>query len=262
MSLITLTKNLSIAAGLFRPALRLSRCLRPSTRQTHLDNVRFYRSLLPSGCLCFDVGANLGKKSEAMLEAGCRVVAFEPNPLVVPELRARCGHQSRWTLVQAGLGKNAAILTLYARQLHGHSSFAKDWGGGALLGAYHVPVVTLDAAVEAFGLPFYCKIDVEGWEPEVLSGLSQSVPLLSFEFHLTDREIAKTLACLKYLANLGATHANAILGEGTVFCLPEWVSLDSFCQSFPDNLKRLFADGTTDCYGDIFVRNISLLPKK
>ena len=64
-----------------------------------------------------------------------------------------------------------------------------------MVGTFEVPVVTLDAAIEHYGVPAYCKIDVEGWEFEVLRGLSQAVDLISLEFHLTDRDIAKTRAC-------------------------------------------------------------------
>ena len=45
-----------------------------------------------------------------------------------------------------------------------------------------VHVTTLDAMIAAHGLPRYIKIDVEGYEAEVLSGLSQPVDLVSFEY--------------------------------------------------------------------------------
>ena len=40
-------------------------------------------------------------------KAGARVVAFEPNPMVWPELRARCGSNKNWTLVRTALGSGA-----------------------------------------------------------------------------------------------------------------------------------------------------------
>jgi hypothetical protein len=46
--------------------------------------------------------------------------------------------------------------------------------------------------VSTFQLPYYCKIDVEGWEYEVLLGFSHAIPLMSFEFHLSERGVAKT----------------------------------------------------------------------
>jgi len=59
-------------------------------------------------------------------------------------------------------------------------------------------MVTLDAAtIETFGKPFYCKIDVEGWELDVLKGLSQPIPLISFEFHLNGKNITKARIMLE-----------------------------------------------------------------
>jgi len=51
--------------------------------------------------------------------------------------------------------------------------------------------------------PFYCKVDVEGWELEVLRGLTQPLPLVSFEFSPHDQNIRKTVACLEQLCEFG-----------------------------------------------------------
>jgi FkbM family methyltransferase len=193
MSLTSGIKHTSIALGLYRPARWLSRRLRPRQFRAHVDDVTFFRSLLPAGALCFDIGANVGEKSEALLDAGVRVVAFEPNPMVIPELKARCGRSERWTYVPAAVGSEGAISTLYVCAQSGQTSLLRGWEGD-VIGTCHVPVVTADAAVRAFGPPHYCKIDVEGWELEVLSGLSHRVPLLSFEFHLTPDDIPRRCA--------------------------------------------------------------------
>ena len=179
MSLLSTAKRVSIAAGLYRPARWLSRRTRPYQLQVLHDDIKLYRSLLPTGALCFDVGANIGEKSEALLEAGSRVVAFEPNPVVLPELQARCSHRKNWTVVPTALGSGAAIATLYARESHGQSSLAAEWEGN-VIGTYNVPVVTLDSAIQCFGSPAFCKIDVEGWELEVLRGLTQPIPLMAY----------------------------------------------------------------------------------
>ena len=41
----------------------------------------FYSQLINKGDLCFDIGANNGKKSKLMLAAGGKVIAFEPQSL-------------------------------------------------------------------------------------------------------------------------------------------------------------------------------------
>jgi hypothetical protein len=46
-----------------------------------------------------------------------------------------------------------------------------------------VNVATLDSLIDEFGVPDYAKIDVEGFDLEVLRGLSRPIPLLSFEYN-------------------------------------------------------------------------------
>jgi FkbM family methyltransferase len=245
-------KQLAIAVGLYRPARWVSRRIQPSQRAALQGDVDLYRSMLPSDALCFDIGANIGEKSEAMLRAGAkRVVAFEPNPRVLPELRARCGHWKNWTLVETALGSAPGFATLYARERHGQSGLREQWGG-RINGSYDVSVLTLDMAIKYFGLPWYCKIDVEGWELEVLKGLSEPLPLLSFEFALLGDDIAKTLGCLERLSGFGPAQVNITPAEASEFHFSEWDPLERFRRWFPGDLKRSLP---RDIYGDIFVKS-------
>ena len=68
--------------------------------------------------------------------------------------------------------------------------------------AVEVEVVTLDDLITAHGPPAFCKVDVEGFEAEVLSGLSRPVPALSFEYLPPAHEAG--LAALAEVERLGA----------------------------------------------------------
>jgi FkbM family methyltransferase len=256
MPLSSVLKQLSIAAGLYRPARWLSQRLRPGELQSHLGYIAFYRSLLAPRSLCFDVGANIGENSEAMLEAGLRVVALEPNPMVLPELRARCKHFGDCKIVEAALGSAVSTATLHAARSHGQSSLVSDWASD-VIATYDVPVLTLDHVIETFGAPAYCKIDVEGWESEVLKGLTRAIPLISFEFHLNDADIRRTVSCLNRLTELGASHVNLTPAEGFRFHFSEWMPLPEFREWFPGDLRRTLPG---DSYGDIFVRSDAAQP--
>jgi FkbM family methyltransferase len=245
-------KQLSISAGVYRPARWLFRRMHPSQLRAFREDVDLYRELVPSGALCFDVGANIGEKSEALLRAGAgRVVAFEPNPRVLPELRARCGGWKNWTLVEAALGSAPGLATLYARERHGQSGLLKDWEKSRVNETFDVPILTLDAAIQYFGRPFFCKIDVEGWELEVMKGLNQPIPLMSLEFHLIEQDIARTQACLERLERFGPGAVNVTPAETATFHFTEWHRLDRFREWFPGDLKCSLPH---DIYGDIFVK--------
>lgn len=247
MSISAKAKELSIGMGVYRPTRWLERLIRPSQLRAFREDIALYRSLLRPNDLCFDVGANIGAKSEAMLQAGARVISFEPNPLVIPELRARCSHHANWSLVETALGSGAAIATLFARESSGQSTLTQGWEGKTIA-EYHVPVVTLDSAIQCFGPPAFCKIDVEGWELEVLKGLTDNIPLMSFEFHLNEQDIQKTVTCLERLAQFGPSYVNITAAELSTFYFGEWMPLETFLKWFPGNLRE------TMHYGDIFVK--------
>ena len=69
-----------------------------------------------------------------------------------------------------------------------------------------VQVVTLQTLIERYGEPAFVKVDVEGFEAEVLAGLATPVRALSFEYLPATREIA--LDCLERLALLGRYRYN------------------------------------------------------
>jgi FkbM family methyltransferase len=45
-------------------------------------------------------------------------------------------------------------------------------------------MTTMDTLISLYGKPDYCKIDVEGFEINVLKGLNIPLNLVSFEYHL------------------------------------------------------------------------------
>jgi hypothetical protein len=99
-----------------------------------------------------------------------------------------------------------------------------------------VAVTTLDALIRAHGTPRFIKVDVEGYESEVLQGLSVCVPYLSFEFTPECRDLA--FECVDYLTALGMDRFNYSTGETLSWASDAWMSamrvkdtLEAFGQS-------------------------------
>lgn len=239
-------KDLLISAGLYRPARTLQRVLSARQRATFQEDLRLYRWLLPEGgALCFDIGANIGEKTEAMLRSGASVVAVEPQPECVAELRARCSGLGPLTLLQAAVGPDGPFATLHRRSFHGRSSIRADWEAPVAV-TLDVPMVALDALVARYGRPYYIKIDVEGYESEVLATLSSSVPVVSFEWHRG--EPGRALACLNRLIGLGATSVAATVGESSRLLFGGWLPVHYVRYRF----AQLMAEAP---YGDLYVRS-------
>jgi len=107
-----------------------------------------------------------------------------------------------------------------------------------------VPVRTLDDLIAEFGVPAFVKIDVEGYETEVVRGLSRAVPAMSIEF--TPELMANTLDCVEHLRSLGEPKFQISEGESMRLMLPMWVTSGEVT----DILTCI--DGSS--FGDLYVR--------
>jgi FkbM family methyltransferase len=162
-----------------------------------------YAHFLRPGELAFDIGANCGEVTEVLLALGCRVVSVEPQPRVAELIDRKA------VVVVAACGAETGAATMYQNANPYVTSFRRELADRAAQsnGAWsyreveEVPVTTLDALIAAHGLPRFTKIDVEGFEAEVLRGLSEPLPAVSFEVH--DFDTAKIGACVEILDRLG-----------------------------------------------------------
>ncbi|AHE98216.1 FkbM family methyltransferase [Thioalkalivibrio paradoxus] len=193
---------------------------------------RLYRPFVPSGGLVFDIGAHLGDRSRAFAALGARVVALEPQPHLQRWLRRFAGSHPSVVVRPQAVGRAAGQMRLAVSRLHPTvSTLSADWQQG--LGRRNrsfrrvswdrvvpVEVTTLDALIAEYGVPDFCKIDVEGFEAEVLAGLSQPLPAVSLEF--VSGAIDVTQACVHRLSELGTYAFNAIPGERREYVFPEW----------------------------------------
>jgi FkbM family methyltransferase len=221
-------------------------------RRRRVGALRFYRRFLPPGGLCFDVGANVGERTDLFVALGARVVAIEPQAACADILRRRFGE--RIELVEAALGPEPGEAELLVASYHTLSSLSLEWveavqeSGRFIDFAWDkrvvVPMTTLEELIGRFGVPDFCKIDVEGFEFEVLRGLSRPVPALSFEF--TFERMTSRLAAVEHLAGLGMTRFNASYGESFELALDDWVDggdIVSFLESTPKSI---------DAFGDVY----------
>lgn len=227
MSTRQMIKSASQKLRLYPLARSLYRKLNSRIARDLNRQVAFYRKFTRPGDLCFDIGANVGQTSEAMLAAGTRVIAVEPNPACHDVLRWQFGRKPNFTLVTEAISDVVTTARLYVNGTDSRASLRDDWEYLPKAGEVEVTTTTLDALIARYGRPVYCKIDVEGFEVSVLKGLSQPVPNLSFEYHVTEAD--RACECLRILESLGPYKANVIPMEvqGTWYgewTLPEWLS--------------------------------------
>jgi len=156
--------------------------------------VRFIRSKNPK--LILDVGANEGQFAQLCLRlTSAEVISFEPHPVTYQKLQKNI-QNSRWRGFEMGLGSENGELELFdhAGQAGSqHASFQQGVFTEVHQTAYEVrkvAVKTLDSLLTEFGnKPIdLLKIDVEGFELEVLKGARQlladkRIRMVLFEFN-------------------------------------------------------------------------------
>jgi FkbM family methyltransferase len=181
-----------------------------------------YAQFVRPGDLAFDIGSHVGDRIGVFRRIGARVVALEPQPLCADVIRALYGDDPAVCLVEGACGSAIGRLTLHinsanpavttaSRDFVAAADGAGGWEGQVWDRQVDVAVTTLDALIAVHGAPAFVKIDVEGYEANVLDGLSQPPPALSFEFTTIQRDVA--LACLDRIATLGDYRFSLSLGE-------------------------------------------------
>ena len=202
-------------------------------RHNRADMDALYARFVKPGDLVFDVGSHVGDRIAAFRRLGARVVACEPNPPLVKTLRLIYGRDASVTIAPVAVGAapgeiemkinvdNPTVSTA-SRDFVRASQGAPGWQGQNWDKSIKVGLTTLDALIARHGMPAFIKIDVEGFEAEVLAGLTQGVPALSFEFTTIQRDVAH--ACLDRCAALGYVRYNAALGESQKLAHDGWQS--------------------------------------
>jgi FkbM family methyltransferase len=240
----SLLKSVTKSAGIYPHARRLHRYLVGAERRQFAAECALYSQFLRPGDLCFDVGANYGYKTEVFHALGARVVAFEPQQDCCDEIRARTPDA---TVVCGAVGSATGTVPFFIDPHRTGSSVVQGWRQ-QIEDSTTVPMTTLAIEIERHGAPRFCKIDVEGFDLEVLRGLRSPVPALSFEFHR--HRIPDALACLDELARFTPWTVNLTGAEMPAFISTAWMP--------PDEAVRFLTTevpARPDCsWGDVFVK--------
>ena len=225
---------------------------------------QFFAPLLPSNALCFDIGANYGEYTAAFLSLGARcVVAVEPQPEVAQSIVEAFPNEilNGSLIVRAqAVGSEKGVAKLFPAQDAAKSMSTLStafveisranggrWDNFAVI---EVNVVTLDSLIDEFGTPDYVKIDVEGFDLEVLRGLSRPIDLISFEFNSQPGLIEVAEQSIAFVDRLGRYEFNyqAETPGQTSLQFDKWVSAGVMHYTLRHDIAR------AKLFGDIFAR--------
>ena len=227
--------------------------------------LKFYSRFIKKDDLCFDIGANYGRRTEIFLKLGARVVAVEPQDACMQELEKKYGSNKRVILVKKAISDKQGEEELMISDSHTLSSMSKEWINSIKSSdmffvstqafswqkTAKVRVTTLNHLIKEYGKPAFLKIDVEGYEYKVLKSLSEPIKVISFEFTPTQVFILSAINIVKHLASIGEVKFNYSFGESISLVLNEWVGPDEISNILLNLPKK------TPISGDIYARFIS-----
>ncbi len=215
---------------------------------------RFYAQFLAPGDLAFDIGAHVGNRIRTFRRLGARVVAVEPQPDFAAVLRLLYGRDASVALERCGVGAQPGRLDLrLSTRTPTVSTFAESWIDDVQAdtrfqrvrwdASVPVSLTTLDELIDRYGEPQFCKIDVEGFEPEVLRGLSRPLPACSFEY--IPVAVDRAVACVERLSALGDYRYRHSRVETHRWAGRDWIEPTAM-------IDRLTALPITDRSGDVY----------
>jgi FkbM family methyltransferase len=217
---------------------------------------RFYAQFIKPNDLCFDIGAHLGNRTDAWHLLGAKIVALEPQPKCMAYMQKRFNEKQNITLLEKAVGKKAGKTSFFVSELTPTISTMSDEKWREIIAddtsfkiawdkEIEVEVVTLDQLIEEYGVPKFCKIDVENFELEVLNGLSYPIPALSVEYYSTN--IENTIKCIDRLESLANYEYNWTNAEKQKFNSKNWLSAEQ--------LKTIFLKfNESGLSGDFYAR--------
>lgn len=132
------------------------------------EELTFLNGFLSSDDVFYDVGSNAGAFSIFAAGCGAQVVAFEPVPDTFRRLQEniKLNSQATVTAINRAVGSTPGTLRITTGFGTGNHALRSDES----VPSVEVKVVSLNEIVRDHSMPTFLKVDVEGFELEVLKG--------------------------------------------------------------------------------------------
>lgn len=198
--------------------------------------------------LIFDIGANTGNFSEECLSAypDCSIVAVEANDSLISVLKDKFSNHNNMTILNYLVSSiNNEHIDFYLGNVNTISTASRDWMSLSRFAnechwktVLKKETINLDRLIQIYGSPDLIKIDVEGYELEVIKGLTSKQSEICFEW--TEEQYVNLNQIIEYLSilgyqNFGFTYQDDYLIRPTIYS--DWDSCGIHNNIQPDRKK-------------------------
>ena len=208
--------------------------------------------------LIFDIGFNVGEFTQTCFNKykDCSVIAVEANPNLCNSVSQHFFTSYNFSLlnnlvsdkegdeIDFYISHNATGVSTASTEFMQNSRFtkgSKHLGENSINWAAPIKVqsITVDSMIERYGMPDLIKIDVEGYEYNVLSGLTQKANDICFEWHEEEKD--NLYKILEHLQSLGYDQFGVIgwFDEGDVFDKATFSDKGDPYLEYPKNFYKL-----------------------
>ncbi len=260
-----LIKNFLIQLGLYEKLvwsnayIRFSRWRHPRIKQSLENEIKFLSKVTHAEWSYFDVGANIGDQTEIFLFLKAKkVLSIEPDCRNNRILNYRFSKNKKVTVFKAAVSDQEGTGEFFRlSEGNAYNTLSPKWKDlleDASLNRFGMSVAfsdkvsvstrTLDSLIQDYGKPNCIKIDVEGYELQVVRGLSEQINLIWFEANLPEF-LDETIGCIFHLKKIAPeTLFNCTRGclgvNGIQFEFSKWIKADDMVTWIKESKCRFF----------------------
>ena len=201
--------------ALLEAKVTLQRTVRRAQKKPFEADFNILKKLNITEGLCLDVGGNRGQSIDAirLMWPDCNIISFEPSGLLAEALEKQTAGDANTEIRNVGLGDEAGEFTLYTPfyrnfMYDGLASFveeeARQWLNAETVWRFNPDLLHIEkrpgkiAILDELDLdPVFIKLDVQGFERQVIVGGRQTVernkPLILMENNVPGDQIMKEM---------------------------------------------------------------------
>ena len=217
----------------------------------------FLRLMVPERSLIFDIGANKGDYTNYYLRLGAHVISVEPDQENVAVLKSRFFWNKRVCIVNKAISdKKGEDQIFILKSGSGLNTMSRKWVESlqdpsinrwhkehVFENSYTIQTTTLSDLISVYGKPFFIKVDVEGYEYNVIKTLNEKIQLLNLEANLPEF-LEETILSIQHLIGVWSDYEFNICNN-CKFVFEVWKNGQDFCDLIRSTEGR---------YLDIWVR--------